>query len=41
MNVLVGVCSLVVVCARPKEIETGRRQGNHVVALFQKGWPFN
>ena len=19
----------------------GRRQGNHVVALFQKGWPIN
>ena len=36
MNVLVGMCSLVGVC-HLKEIEAGRRQGNHVVALFQKG----
>ena len=31
MNVLVGVCSLEA-CAHPKEIEAGRRQGNHIAS---------
>ena len=39
-NVLVGMYSLVGV-THTKEIEADYCQGNHVIALFQKGWPFN
>ena len=40
MDVLVGMYSLVGITHK-KEIEANHRQGNHVIALFQKRWPFN